>query len=556
MAAGDIDAFVSLGRAYYDGEESNENRFKAFELYKKALVLDPENPKALAYLTNSYNYSVGVEMDQAKALDLYCKAAERGNKDLGELVKWLEVASNDGHSDASMCLGLYYKFGHGGPKDSEKALQYFERAQAQGSIVALIELGYAHDDNGIATPDYEKAANYYAAAYAAGSVQGAFCLATMYETGNGVPKDMTKALDLYTYASENGHSSATVRVGIFYYDGLGTKQDVARSVEYFEKAKAMGNPEADELLDLVYTRNIVEGGIDSKKAFEFYMKQANEGDADAQYMIYQAYATGEGIDENRGTALIWLRKAADNGHTISQGLMGANEIILGNIVSAVEYLEKASAKGFRLAMHLLAEIYLDGAQGVPMNKTKAIELLRESADEGYAESQSSLGLCYATGNGVEQDDYEAVRWFTMAAEQGEPNAQKNLGLFYRSGRGVQLNKVIAAEWFRKAAAQGNVQAKACLADMLMEDDGVTSNNSKAESLYREVMTNGESGYQDSAIQSFAHMYVTRALENYSALQLRKHSTECGNISVKYDSVPLSDALKFEFGEFDKKPRFF
>ena len=59
------------------------------------------------------------------------------------------------------------------------------------------------------------------------------------------------------------------------------------------------------------------------------------------------------------------------------------------------------------------------------------------AEQGDASSQTNLGYCYATGQGVEQDYSQAVYWYKKAAEQGEVCAQNNLGLCYNKGQGVE-----------------------------------------------------------------------------------------------------------------------
>ena len=41
-----------------------------------------------------------------------------------------------------------------------------------------------------------------------------------------------------------------------------------------------------------------------------------------------------------------------------------------------------------------------------------------SAEAGAASAQYFLGLRYATGEGVPQDDVEAVSWYRKAAEHG------------------------------------------------------------------------------------------------------------------------------------------
>ena len=58
------------------------------------------------------------------------------------------------------------------------------------------------------------------------------------------------------------------------------------------------------------------------------------------------------------------------------------------------------------------------------------------AEQGNAAAQSNLGVMYANGEGVPEDDAEAVRWYRLAAEQGYAAAQFNLGFMYANGEGV------------------------------------------------------------------------------------------------------------------------
>ena len=72
------------------------------------------------------------------------------------------------------------------------------------------------------------------------------------------------------------------------------------------------------------------------------------------------------------------------------------------------------------------------------------------------------GCKRADGQGVKQDHTEAVKWYRKAAEQGDANAQVNLGVCYDKGQGVKQDHDEAAKWYRKAAEQGDAQAKAYL----------------------------------------------------------------------------------------------
>ena len=54
-----------------------------------------------------------------------------------------------------------------------------------------------------------------------------------------------------------------------------------------------------------------------------------------------------------------------------------------------------------------------------------------AAEQGFAHAQNNLGLMYANGLGVPQDDKTALKWYILAAGQGDADAQTNLGLMYR-----------------------------------------------------------------------------------------------------------------------------
>ena len=82
-------------------------------------------------------------------------------------------------------------------------------------------------------------------------------------------------------------------------------------------------------------------------------------------------------------------------------------------------------------------------------------MCRLAADQGDAGAQWNLGLSYATGLGIPQDDAEAVRWYRLAADQGNATAQYNLGLMYASGQGVPQDDVEAHMWLNLAAAQSS-----------------------------------------------------------------------------------------------------
>jgi TPR repeat protein len=91
--------------------------------------------------------------------------------------------------------------------------------------------------------------------------------------------------------------------------------------------------------------------------------------------------------------------------------------------------------------------------------TYAFRLFKQAADQGNAVAQNEIGVFYAQGQGVQQDNEQAAFWYRKAADQGHAVAQNNLGILYEKGEGVQRDNEQAAYWYRKAADQGDANGQ-------------------------------------------------------------------------------------------------
>ena len=57
---------------------------------------------------------------------------------------------------------------------------------------------------------------------------------------------------------------------------------------------------------------------DEDEAFEWYLKAAENGDVNAQFIVAEAYELENlGVDEDKDEAIEWYLKAAENGHVES-----------------------------------------------------------------------------------------------------------------------------------------------------------------------------------------------------------------------------------------------
>ena len=80
------------------------------------------------------------------------------------------------------------------------------------------------------------------------------------------------------------------------------------------------------------------------------------------------------------------------------------------------------------------------------------------AEQGDVNAQYNLGVMYANGYGVPENDKTAVKWYTLAAEQGLTVGQFNLGAMYDLGDGVPENDKTAVKWYTLASYSGSEKA--------------------------------------------------------------------------------------------------
>lgn len=162
----------------------------------------------------------------------------------------------------------------------------------------------------------------------------------------------------------------------------------------------------------------------------------------------------------------------------------------GKYKEAIRALEPSAEQGQAWAQDLLGLMYARG-QGVPQDDTQASKWYRAAANQGYAEAQHHFGWMYFSGRGVPKDETEAVKWFQAAANQGNARAQHSLGLMYARGMGISQDYKEATRWRRAAAEQGDVGAQFHLG-LLYElgRDGVQKDYAEALKWYSAAAAQG------------------------------------------------------------------
>ncbi|AKS45780.1 hypothetical protein SAMN05444287_0879 [Octadecabacter temperatus] len=88
------------------------------------------------------------------------------------------------------------------------------------------------------------------------------------------------------------------------------------------------------------------------------------------------------------------------------------------------------------------------------------------ARSGNADAEELIGVMYALGLGVEQDDERAFEWYLRSSMKGHPGAQSGIGWYYELGRGIEAPDLVRAYlWYALSAIGGDVDAPDSLEEL-------------------------------------------------------------------------------------------
>jgi len=126
--------------------------------------------------------------------------------------------------------------------------------------------------------------------------------------------------------------------------------------------------------------------------------------------------------------------------------------------SAFLAYEDARDRGYVSALNNLAVMYETGDGGVPADPQKALDLLKQGAQQGHPLAMYNLGIRYRSGIGVRRNWYEAYELFAKSAETGFVSAMVELGDALTRGR-PHNNPRRGVDWLQRAADAGAARAK-------------------------------------------------------------------------------------------------
>ncbi len=192
---------------------------------------------------------------------------------------------------------------------------------------------------------------------------------------------------------------------------------------------------------------------DYAAAHREWLPLAEQGHADAQFLLGLMYREGRAVPQDLARSAVWLEKAALQGQVD--------------------------------ARYFLARALRDGL-GVARDHGAAAGWFARAAEQGHAGAAFTRGLMHRKGEGGPKDDAEAARWYRKAADLGHGEARFTLGAVTEEGRGVAQDLVEAHAWYSLAEESG-VELGGVLRDRLarrMTPEQVSAARRRADA-YRE-----------------------------------------------------------------------
>ncbi len=275
---------------------------------------------------------------------------------------------------------------------------------------------------------------------------------------------------------------------------------MAEGVLYVPTALNLGtyNVELYKKFSSLFASSPQEKPEATDRKYDWYLKAANQGDAEAQFNLGVMYLYGRGVSQDDEIACDWYKKAASQGYASAQNYLGVMYLygrgVPKNYEKAWKWYLAAANQGDEGAQNDLGTMYYNGS-GVTQNYEKAFEWCLKAANQGNATAQNNMGTMYYNGRGVHQDDKIACDWYIKSANQGFAEAQNNLGDMYYNGRGVHQDDKLACDWYKKAANQGLADAQNSLGDMYYNGRGVAQDYKIAYDLYKEAANQGNATAQ-------------------------------------------------------------
>ncbi|MBO4302555.1 SEL1-like repeat protein [Methanosarcinaceae archaeon] len=267
---------------------------------------------------------------------------------------------------------------------------------------------------------------------------------------------------------------------------------------------------------------------DPEKAFFWFRKAAESGNADAQAIVADHYLKGDGVEKNRREAFRWYRRAADAGQVTACVIVGTcyeyGFFVRKNDEKAEKYYDAAAAGGELvgeicrnricrrraekeecldddMTSDLLSRVFSE-EDNIPDAAALFREIrFRAVQPDAHPVWKNMTASCYELGIGTKADLRKAFLWYSRASADGWPEAQRNLAGFCENGIVTEPDTKAAVRWYTKAALGGDLSSALILGNLYACGKYVRKNKNKALMWYLTAIEelNEEDGPSDDTL---------------------------------------------------------
>jgi len=179
-------------------------------------------------------------------------------------------------------------------KEYKKAMKLYAQEAEQNNSKAQNALSYLYF-NGLGTQkDVEKGRYWLTQAALQADSVAQYDMAMMYLGGYNFDQDYKQALFWLERSSDLGNRDAQYNLALMYYQGDGVDINVTKTALYLEQSAKQGHQKAKQLVGRIYMQI-----LDFDKAIEWLNINADEGDAEAIYLLSEIYCSKGNYSESQ-----------------------------------------------------------------------------------------------------------------------------------------------------------------------------------------------------------------------------------------------------------------
>lgn len=506
-------------------DSSERNDAKRYNDFRKTLDLAKKGNREAQYTMGTISEG-NQRYDQA--YDWYKRAAKQGygkayyfmarlletgrlnpgynvyDSDLKKALTYYAIAAVLGSSDGQKKLADFYYHGNGVEQNFQNAIEWYENASNRNNEEAQCALGQIYTLQG----EYELAYKYFLASANNHYNVAQYELGLLLLKGQGVRADEQDAIHWLGLSMEQNYTPAMLKLAEIYKNQE-TTEGYKQAFKFYLKASSF-SAEAERNIAEFHYYGYGNLNKDVERAFEWYQKSADHGDAVAQYMVAGIYCVGNaeiGVRRDYNRAAVYFKRAADQNHAVAAynlAMLYKQRIISStpDYIKAYPYFLIAAENGHTEGMFETAEILWNGLNGDKDINT-SISWYAKCALKGNQSAQKKLLDINRFGTNGSKNYSEVIRIASLNPICDTMPAQVAAGEVLRlGGFGIKRDYEASYNWYRKAANQGSVEAAYWLADYFRYGKGIQKNESAALIWYEKA---AKEDYLE-AIVSLGFMY--------------------------------------------------